>query len=81
MFSLSFIPAIIILSADGSPRNAVSGYVPAASLVEFLSKELNPELVGQQDEYTLKLLEALKKGAIASNQLDQVMLAFRTVFF
>jgi thioredoxin-related protein len=75
-FQLRGVPAIIILSADGSPRNAVSGYVPAASLVEFLSKELNPELVGQQDEDALKLLEALKKGSIASNQWDQVMLAF-----
>jgi HEAT repeat protein/cytochrome c biogenesis protein CcdA/thiol-disulfide isomerase/thioredoxin len=74
-FQLRGVPSILILAADGRPRNSMSGYAPAGSVAEFLGKELNPNIIRKQDSAANALLAKLQSGELGTNQWSEVMLA------
>ena len=74
-YGVQGVPALRVLSSNGTIRNGADQFVTAPQLVTLLRGAINSELLKLQDQPFLDLLDELDSGEIAAESWPQVMLS------
>jgi len=69
------VPALRVLSSNGTVRGAEDRFVTAPQMVTLLRGAINSELLKLQDQPFLDLLDELDSGEVADESWPQVMLS------